>query len=87
MIEKLNPENLKDIIRIVNNNFLLLAKNPQGTRVIQKLFEFCSCEEFTDKMLSHTLDLLKDNNGYHIVLKFTSNCEIEHFGTSVIFLG
>ena len=75
MIEKLNPENLKDIIRIVNNNFLLLAKNPQGTRVIQKLFEFCSCEEFTDKMLSHTLDLLKDNNGYHIVLKFTSNCQ------------
>ena len=75
MIEKLNKDNLNELIKIVNENFLVLAKNPQGTRVIQKLFEFSPCEEFGDKMLISTLDLLKDNNGYHIVLKYTSSNE------------
>lgn len=73
MIEKLNKDNLVNLIDIINENFLLLAKNPQGTRVIQKLFEYSKCEVFEQNMIAYTLELLKDNNGYHIVLKYTSN--------------
>lgn len=72
MIEKLSTENLEILVNSVNHNFLLLAKNPQGTRVIQKLIEFSSCENFKQNITKFALDLLKDNNGYHIILKYCS---------------
>lgn len=73
MIEKLNQENMDHLISVINENFLMLAKNPQGTRVIQKLIEHTNCSKINDNLLAHTLDLLKDNNGYHIVLKYSSS--------------
>lgn len=72
MIEKLNKENIDYLIEIVNTNFISLAKNPQGTRVIQKLIEYNNCENFNKNIIKYSLDLLKDNNGYHIILKFCS---------------
>jgi hypothetical protein len=72
MLEHLNYDNTEQLIFIVNNNFLSLAKNPQGTRVIQKLIEFSNCDKFKINLIDYALDLLKDNNGYHIILKFSS---------------
>lgn len=72
MIEKLNNDNLNNLISIINKNFLELAKNPQGTRVIQKLTELSKCETLNNNMLSNALDLFKDNNGYHIILKYSA---------------
>lgn len=72
MIEKLSSENILHLVSLVKSNFLLLAKNPQGTRVIQKLLEVTSCETLDENMIGNTLDLLKDNNGYHIILKYAS---------------
>jgi hypothetical protein len=70
MIEKLNYDNLEHLIQLVNTNFLTLAKNPQGTRVIQKIIEFSNCDKFKVNLLKYALDLLKNNNGYHIILKY-----------------
>jgi len=72
MIEKLNKENLDHLISIVNTNFLSLSKNPQGTRVIQKLVEFSNSEKLRANLVDNALELLKDNNGYHIVLKYSN---------------
>lgn len=71
MIEKLNSENMTHLISVVNANFLLLSKNAQGTRVIQKIIETPNnCEKVKENLHKYALDLLKDNNGYHIILKY-----------------
>ena len=72
MIENLNEENLLSLISIVNQNFLLFAKNSQGTRVIQKLIEFTNNNDIKKNIHKFALDLFKDNNGYHIILKYSN---------------
>jgi len=72
MIEKLNEVNFKQLLEKVNKNFYMLAKNPQGTRVIQKFLEYTNDDFLKKNLTQYALDLLKDNNGYHIILKYSN---------------
>lgn len=72
MVDKLNKDNLAHLLTVVNSNFLTLAKNPQGTRVIQKLIETSSNLDLKENINKFALELLKDTNGYHIILKFSN---------------
>ncbi len=76
LLEYANDEILEEIILIVNENILYLGFNAHGTRVIQKIIQVINnkrlFEIFLQKFSFHILDLFKDVNGNHIIIKFVS---------------
>jgi hypothetical protein len=76
LLEYANDEILEEIILIVNENILNLGFNAHGTRIIQKIIEVINnkrlFELFLETFSFHILDLFKDVNGNHIIIKFVS---------------
>jgi hypothetical protein len=56
--------------------------NPHGTRVIQKIIDYLKSEElvscFVKILKPNVLNLIKDINGNHIILKFINQIEPGH---------
>ncbi len=59
------------------NNFLIISLSPHGTRVVQKLIEFYENDSqelqyFVNIFNENLLELIRDGNGNHIVIKYLS---------------
>ena len=75
ILEHLPMDKIREIIFIIENLFLNLGCSPHGTRVIQKIIEIIQNDlettQFFIKILeTHSLNLMKDINGNHIIIKF-----------------
>ena len=92
LIEKASSK--EEINLIINpltkkNNFLKVAKNPNGTHVIQKLITLIN-ENYRMKLnnliLSNMLTLSTDAHGVCIVVKFITTCENQKYLSLVVNL-
>lgn len=77
IIEDVCYERKKEIMVIIQPHFLQLGCSPHGTRVIQKIIE--SIISFPDLIClfinmfeSNIINLIKDANGNHIIIKFVN---------------
>ena len=76
LLEYINQENLEKVVKLVSHLILSLGLNAHGTRVIQKIIESIKSEKLFDLFLISfnpvMLDLMKEVNGNHIIIKFVS---------------
>ena len=77
IIEDVCYERKKEILLIIQQNFLILGVSPHGTRVVQKIIE--SVFNFPDLIAifisvfdANMISLIKDVNGNHIIIKFVN---------------
>jgi hypothetical protein len=74
ILDHLNDENFEVISGIIYEDFYNLGVSPHGTRVIQKLLDNLKTEEqlneFNEIFENYLIDLSKDVNGNHIVVKY-----------------
>lgn len=75
ILENISDEKKKEIIRIIEPEFLDLGCSPHGTRVIQKIIEVITHNKelvtyFIQLFEKHSINLMKDINGNHIIIKY-----------------
>lgn len=75
ILENISDEKKKEIINIIEPEFLDLGCNPHGTRVIQKIIEVITHNKdlinyFIQVFEKNSINLMKDINGNHIIIKY-----------------
>ena len=75
ILENVSDEKKKEIIRLIEPEFLSLGCSPHGTRVIQKIIEVITHNKdliycFIKVFEKYSINLMKDINGNHIIIKF-----------------
>lgn len=78
ILETISEDKKKEIIRLIAPEFLDLGCSPHGTRVIQKIIEVITHNHelviyFIELLEKHSLNLMKDINGNHIIIKYVFN--------------
>jgi hypothetical protein len=88
MMEFMNEENLSKMLNLVCPCMLSLGLNAHGTRVIQKIIECVKSNDLFEIFLNSfnpiMLDLMKDINGNHIIIKFVNT--ISHPKNSELYI-
>jgi hypothetical protein len=79
LIEYVSDENLAYINEIIYSDFYQIGISPHGTRVVQKLIECIrtsnDLEMFNETFKLYVIDLVKDINGNHIIIKYISKIQ------------
>lgn len=74
IIENVSDQSLEQVIHVIYPKFLSLGLNAHGTRVIQKVIESIRTDKNLNLFLpifhQHMMDLMKDVNGNHVIIKF-----------------
>lgn len=75
ILENISDDKKKEIIRIIEPEFIDLGCSPHGTRVIQKIIEVIThCKDlihyFIQILEKNSINLMKDINGNHIIIKY-----------------
>ena len=77
VIKYLNNYQLKEILKMIKDNFLEICMNQYGTRVIQKLIDKIQNDNdlidlFNNILLNYFLELILNSNSTHIIIKYFS---------------
>ena len=78
VIKYLNNYQLKEILKMIKDNFLEICMNQYGTRVIQKLIDKIQNDNdlidlFNNILLNYFLELILNSNSTHIIIKYFSS--------------
>ena len=91
ILETISDEKKKEIINLIEHEFLDLGCSSHGTRVIQKIIEVITHNKelincFLKVFEKNALNLMKDVNGNHIIIKFvfTLNSPLNNFIFNVL---
>jgi pumilio RNA-binding family len=77
IIENLDLEQLKELLKVIEPEFYTLGSSPHGTRCIQKIID-CIIENkeliqrFNKIFEKNSIKLMKDINGNHIIIKYVN---------------
>ena len=83
IIKNLDEERIKKILEIISPSIIDIGINNHGTRVIQFLITFLTTKDLQDYFIEiikpHTIQLLKELNGAHIIqkvlLEYPDSCD------------